>query len=178
MLSETLLTVGFTLETLFERLSLLFLSQAGWLLPAPLPFMHAHVDPQLSHSPDSHILHMKIIGSKLHFFALSHLGPTGSSMSLFPICRSMAVLHSLPLGTCLHIFPPSTMLQVLGSHLLLLGCHKFSIASQSLQLHGFLEDSPDHCMHEHTLVLSAAPAQHFLNIFLASQAGTEEKTNL
>lgn len=50
--------------------------------PWPSPLMHAHVDPQLSHTPDSHILHMKIIGSKLHFFALSRLGPTGSSTSL------------------------------------------------------------------------------------------------
>lgn len=76
MLSKTLLTVGITLEASLESLSLLLLSQAGWLLPALVPFMHAHVDPQLSHTPDSHIFHMKIIGSKLHFFALSHLGPT------------------------------------------------------------------------------------------------------
>lgn len=121
-----------TSEAALEGLSLLLLSQAGWLLPALLPFMHAHVGPQLSHTPDSHILHMKIIGSKLPFFVLSHLGPTTSSTSL-PMCRSMAVLQSLPPGAWL----PSTIPQVFGSHLLLLGCHKSSLPSHSLWLDVF-----------------------------------------
>lgn len=101
------------------------LRRAGWLLPAPLPFMHTHVQSQLSHTPGSRILHMKIIGPKLPFFACLCLiwVPQAPARPL-PMCRSTAVLQSLPPGAS----PHGPVSPVLRAHLLLLGCPKSSSA--------------------------------------------------
>lgn len=56
-----------------NALPLLFLRQAGWLLPAPLTFMHTHVHPQLSHTLSSYILPLCL--------SLARLGLTGFGTS-------------------------------------------------------------------------------------------------
>lgn len=178
VLSETLLTDGFTLEALLERLSLLLLSQAGWLLPAPLPFMHADVEPQITHTPDSHILHMKIIGSKFNLFALPHLGPRGSSISFLHVqihgCPPELSSWRLPVH-----FPTQHHPSGFGVLSPTTGVPQIqNCLPKPLAACFFLGDSPDHCTHMHILFLSAAPAWHFLNMFLTSQAGTEDRNNL
>lgn len=88
-------------------LPLLLLRRAGWLLPAPLPFVHAHVHPELSHTPGSYILHMKVMGSKLPFFAcLCLVWVPQASIRPLPVCSSMAVLQRTPPLRCLPVHPP------------------------------------------------------------------------
>lgn len=130
-------------------LSLLFLRWGGWLCPARLCFMHTYAHAQLSQTPGSHTLHMKIIRSKLPFFACLCLTWVPQDPGHpFPMCGSTSVLPGSPRGACLWASPRGSVSQVWGARLLLADCHKSSSTFQSLQL-------------------SAVPALCFLNRLLA-----------
>lgn len=82
------------------------LRRAGWLLPAPLPLMHAHVHSLLSHTAGSRILRMKIIGSELPFFVcLCLIWVPQSSVCPFPMYGSTTLPE--PSSRCLPAHLPS-----------------------------------------------------------------------